>query len=173
MCSRKHYTIRDAFQESPNGCCGNSTGDTILHAAALLGEAKLVSALAHYRPIMNVDVKNNKGNHQDIKKLLILYVTRFYCNLILMHLTYYFIGNTPMHIAAMYNHSSCIEALLKHQSEAIDMQNFSGASPLQVGLLFYNLLCKYYFLWNFNCTFIQIDTKNISDFSCPTQPRLH
>ena len=50
-----------------------------------------------------------------------------------------------MHIAAMYNHSTCIEALLKHQSEAIDMQNFSGASPLQVGLLFYNLLSKYFF----------------------------
>ena len=49
-----------------------------------------------------------------------------------------------MHIAAMYNHSTCIEALLKHQSEAIDMQNFSGASPLQVGLLFYNLLSKYF-----------------------------
>ena len=65
---------------------------------------------------------------------------RFYCNLLLMHLTYYFIGNTPMHIAAMYNHSSCIEALLKHQSEAIDMQNFSGASPLQVSLSLYDLL---------------------------------
>ena len=51
-----------------------------------------------------------------------------------------------MHIAAMYNHSTCIEALLKHQSEAIDMQNFSGASPLQVGLLFYNLLCKYFII---------------------------
>ena len=57
-----------------------------------------------------------------------------------MHLTYYFIGNTPMHIAAMYNHSTCIEALLKHQSEAIDMQNFSGASPLQVSLSLYDLL---------------------------------
>ena len=51
-----------------------------------------------------------------------------------------------MHIAAMYNHSTCIEALLKHQSEAIDMQNFSGASPLQVGLSFYNLLCTYYMI---------------------------
>ena len=76
MGSRRHYYICHAFQESPNGCCDNSTGDTILHAAALLGEAKLVSALAHYRPIINVDVKNNKGNHQDIKKLLILYVTK-------------------------------------------------------------------------------------------------
>ena len=47
-----------------------------------------------------------------------------------------------MHIAAMYNHSTCIEALLKHQSEAIDMQNFSGASPLQVSLSLYNLLCQ-------------------------------
>ena len=45
-----------------------------------------------------------------------------------------------MHIAAMYNHSSCIEALLKHQSEAMDMKNFSGASPLQVSLSLYNLL---------------------------------
>ena len=66
MGSKKRYSIRDVSQESPNGCCDNSTGDTILHAAALLGEAKLVSALAHYRPIINVDVKNNKGNHQDI-----------------------------------------------------------------------------------------------------------
>ena len=47
-----------------------------------------------------------------------------------------------MHIAAMYNHSTCIEALLKHQSEAIDMQNFFGASPLQVCLSMYILLCK-------------------------------
>ena len=49
-------------QETPNVSCDNSTGDTILHAAAFLGEAKLVSALAHYRPVgMEVDVKNNKG----------------------------------------------------------------------------------------------------------------
>ena len=75
-----------------------------------------------------------------ISRNYLSYITRFYCNLILMHLTYYFIGNTPMHIAAMYNHSSCIEALLKHQSEAIDMQNFSGASPLQVSLSLYDLL---------------------------------
>ena len=75
-----------------------------------------------------------------ISRNYLSYMSRFYCNLILMHLTYYFIGNTPMHIAAMYNHSSCIEALLKHQSEAIDMQNFSGASPLQVRLSLYDLL---------------------------------
>lgn len=42
--------------------CDNSTGDTILHAAAFLGEAKLVSALAHYRPVgLEIDVRNNKG----------------------------------------------------------------------------------------------------------------
>ena len=72
MGSRKHYYICHVVQESPNGCCDNSTGDTILHAAALLGEAKLVAALAHYRPVINVDVKNNKGNHQDIKILVIV-----------------------------------------------------------------------------------------------------
>ena len=81
-------------------------------------------------------------------------ITRFYCNLILMHLTYYFIGNTPMHIAAMYNHSSCIEALLKHQSEAIDMQNFSGASPLQVSLSLYDLLWQVSKVMLFYCTFV-------------------
>ena len=75
MGCRKHYCIFHAFQESPNGCCDNSTGDTILHAAALLGEAKLVSALAHYRPIINVDVKNNKGNHQIIQILPVVYIT--------------------------------------------------------------------------------------------------
>ena len=42
------------------------------------------------------------------------------------------LGNTPMHLAAMYNHYSCIDALLKHQSEAMDIQNDHGMTPLQV-----------------------------------------
>ena len=50
-----------AFQIAPNEYCDNTTGDTILHAAAFLGEAKLVSALAYFRPRVEVDVKNNKG----------------------------------------------------------------------------------------------------------------
>ena len=37
-----------------------------------------------------------------------------------------------MHLAAMYNHSSCIDALLKHQSEAMDMRNDVDMTPLQV-----------------------------------------
>ena len=37
-----------------------------------------------------------------------------------------------MHLAAMYNHYACIDALLKHQSEAMDMRNDLGMTPLQV-----------------------------------------
>ena len=37
-----------------------------------------------------------------------------------------------MHLAAMYNHSSCIDALLKHKSEAMNMQNNDDMTPLQV-----------------------------------------
>ena len=37
-----------------------------------------------------------------------------------------------MHLAAMYNHFACIDALLKHQSEAMDMKNNVGKTPLQV-----------------------------------------
>ena len=32
----------------------------------------------------------------------------------------------------MYNHSSCIDSLLKHQSEAMDMRNDVNMTPLQV-----------------------------------------
>ena len=50
------------LKETPNACCDNLTGDTIIHAAALLGEYKLVSALAHYRPVVEIDRRNNNGN---------------------------------------------------------------------------------------------------------------
>ena len=37
-----------------------------------------------------------------------------------------------MHLAAMYNHYACVDALLKHQSDAMNMRNDLGMTPLQV-----------------------------------------
>lgn len=47
-----------------------------------------------------------------------------------------------MHLAAMYNHYACIDALLKHQSEAMDMRNDLGMTPLQVLIKYKETCCK-------------------------------
>ena len=59
------------------------------------------------------------------------------------HHTFQILGETPMHLAAQYNHSSCIEALLKHESDAIHMVNNADMTPLQVSAI----LSLHDFLW--------------------------
>lgn len=65
-----------------------------------------------------------------------------------------------MHLAAMYNHYSCIDALLKHQSEAMDIKNDHGNTPLQV---FCTRTKNRNGLYNY---FLEVSLSNILSFVC-------
>ena len=82
-----------------------------------------------------------------------------------------------MHLAAMYNHPSCIEALLKHQSDAMAIPNNTHMTPLQVSI--YTTTAEstgvIKFIENFRYIRIEFNVVflvSFTDISYSTEPRM-
>ncbi len=88
-------------------CSGsNATGDTILHVAARLGEAKVVSAISHINA-------SNGGDVIDVTNIN---------------------GDTALHLACEHGHEAVTEGLLKHGA-AMEKVNSVGFTPLQIAAI--------------------------------------
>ncbi len=88
-------------------CSGSdATGDTILHVAARLGEAKLASAISHIDASNEGDIIDGTNINSD----------------------------TALHLACEHGHEAVIEALLKHGA-AMDKVNAVGFTPLQIAAI--------------------------------------
>ncbi len=102
--------IRDA----PNAQCQDQFGNTLVHAAAKLGEAKLVSALAHYEADLDARNANDdtpmhfaaEKGHSNVLESLIKHGSKA----IEAKNRY---GFTPLQVAAITLHTECIESLVK------------------------------------------------------------
>ena len=92
-CKRSSH-MKEALRSSwvarnPTYHVPDTLGNTALHAAAALGEHKVVSALGHLLASRVADGVNAKNLE----------------------------GDTALHLAALHNQAACVEALLKHDAD--------------------------------------------------------